>query len=90
MSAENQPVTSGKATVAVMALAAAALYAYAHQPPAAKPQTRTVTRVVHQTVTRVVHDPSHLNGAEVTVIAVFALAVLCAVWVCAVLFGRSG
>lgn len=50
---------------------------HAAAPAGPKPVTRTV--IVHQTVTRVVQSGSHPNGIEITIIALFALAIFCAI-----------
>jgi len=88
VSAENQPVTSGKAVgrvaLGVLICAAAYIYVNGQHPSAAVSKPRTVTRVVHETVTRVVQQHSALTSGDKTAIAivavVLAFGVLCAIF----------
>ena len=88
MSAENQPVTSGRAVgrvaLGVLICAAAYMYVQGQHALSATSKPRTVTRVVHDTVTKVIQQHSALTSTDKTVIAVvaiiFAFGVMCAIF----------
>jgi type IV secretory pathway VirB2 component (pilin) len=84
MSAENQPVTSGKAVgrtlLGVLICCAAYIYVHGQHPSVAVSKPRTVTRVVHETVTKVVQEHSGMPGWGMVVLGVVALGVLCAIF----------